>query len=57
MDVCRELGLAGLDDLAHVTPKDLDDLPNYLKDKLKPIQKKRLLALIGQQTIAGGQHS
>jgi len=48
-DVCRELGVECIDDLAHVTPQDLDDFPKYLKDKLKPVQKRKLTAMLGSQ--------
>ena len=48
-DLCRELGVDGVDDLKHVTPEDLDDLPNYLKDKLKPVHKRKFKAMIASQ--------
>jgi len=48
-DVCRELGVECVEDLAHVTPQDLDDLPKYLKDKLKPVQKRKLTTMLGSQ--------
>eukprot|EP00277_Geminigera_cryophila_P013459 CAMPEP_0179444644 /NCGR_PEP_ID=MMETSP0799-20121207/28080_1 /TAXON_ID=46947 /ORGANISM="Geminigera cryophila, Strain CCMP2564" /LENGTH=1038 /DNA_ID=CAMNT_0021231873 /DNA_START=47 /DNA_END=3165 /DNA_ORIENTATION=+ len=48
-DVCRELGVHVVGDLAHVTPEDLEDLPKYLKDKLKPVQKRKLTAMLASQ--------
>jgi len=56
VDLCRELGVAKLADLSDIDKEMLDDLPNYLKDLLKPLHKKRLLALIAQPNTAGGQH-
>ena len=53
-DLCRELGVVKLADLSDIDKEMLDDLPNYLKDLLKPLHKKKLLALIGQPTAAGG---
>jgi len=52
VDVCRELGVHAVDDLALVTQDDLDDLPNYLKHKLKPVQKRKLTDLLGLQPIS-----
>ena len=49
VDVCREFGVHSVDDLRHLKPEDLDDLPNYLKDKLKAVQKRRLTAMFASQ--------
>jgi hypothetical protein len=55
IDVCRELGVTCLSDLEkHVTAQDVDDLPKYVKDTLKPAQKSKLKALIGRQLPAVG---
>jgi len=55
IDVCRELGVTCLYDLQnHVTAQDVDDLPKYVKDMLKPAQKSKLKALIGGQLPAAG---
>jgi len=48
-DLCRELGVDGVDDLTHVKPKDLDALPKYVKDKLKPVHKRKFKAMIASQ--------
>jgi len=52
VDVCRELGVHSVDDLAYLTPEDLDALPLYLKDKLKAVQKRRLIAMFASQVSA-----
>ena len=55
LDVCRELGVTCLYALEnHVTEQNVDDLPNYVKDMLKPAQKSKLKALIGGQLPAAG---
>ena len=59
-DVCSELGVECVDDLAHVREQDVDELPKYIKDKLKPVHKRKLLALIAsaaQTTDSGAQSS
>jgi hypothetical protein len=54
-DVCSGLGAECLDDLKLVTAQDLSDLPKYVKEKLTPVQKRKLAAMIeGQRTVAGG---
>jgi len=47
VDVCMELGIEKVGDLAGVDRDMLDDLPNYLKDQIILFHKNRLLALIG----------
>jgi hypothetical protein len=37
-----------------VKAQDVDDLPKYIKDKLKPAHKSKLKALIGGQLPAAG---
>jgi len=51
-DVCRELGVGCVDDLADVDKEMLEDLPKYIKDQLRPLQKKRLLSMFGSQPVA-----
>jgi len=51
VDVCREFGVHSVDDLRHLKPEDLDDLPNYLKDKLKAVEKRKLIAFVWIATI------
>jgi hypothetical protein len=55
LDVCGEFGVTCLDDLQnHVKAQDVEDLPKYIKDKLKPAHKSKLKALIeGQLPKAG----
>jgi hypothetical protein len=59
IDVCREFGVTCLSDLEnHVTAQDVDYLPKYVKDMLKPVQKSKLIALIkGHLPEAGGRAS
>jgi len=52
VDVCRELGVKKVGDLAEIESSMLDALPNYLQNQLKPLLKKRLLSLIGLQPPA-----
>ncbi len=55
IDVCRELGVTCLGDLEnHVTEQDVDDLPKYVKDTLRPAQRSKLKALIARQPPAAG---
>ncbi len=35
-----------------MTAQDVDDLPKYVKDMLKPVQRSKLKALIGGQLPA-----
>ena len=52
-DVCAELGVTKLRHLAEIEKEDLDDLPKYLKDKLKPRHTRALLGMIGgKATVA-----
>ena len=52
-DVCAELGVTKLRHLAELEKEDLDDLPKYVKDKLKPRHKRALLGMIGgKATVA-----
>ena len=46
-DICSEWGVESRADLALVTTQDVDELPKYIRDKLKPVQKRKLLALVG----------
>jgi len=46
-NVCKALGVECVDDLADIDKEMLEDLPKYMKDELKPVHKKRLLAMIG----------
>ena len=48
-DMCRELGVTKVIDLADVEKEMIDDLPKYITDQLKPVLKKRLLKIIGPQ--------
>jgi len=50
-DVCRELGVVEVGDLSDIDKEMLDGLPNYLKDQLKPLVKKRLYAMIASHAI------
>ena len=54
IDVCRALGVTCLYDLEIATAQDVDDLPKYVKDTLKPAQRSKLKALIGGQLSAAG---
>jgi len=51
VDVCQELGVVEVGDLSEIDKEMLDDLPKYLKDQLKPLQKKRFLAMIASQSF------
>ena len=48
VDVCTELGVTSLNDLHLVTEQDVDELPKHVKDKLKPVKKAKLKALISE---------
>jgi hypothetical protein len=47
LDVCRGMGVDCVDDLHEIKEEDLDELPKYVKEKLRPLHKRRLIALIG----------
>jgi len=49
-DVCRELGVSTIGDLAFTTPQDVDELPKYVMDRLKPVHRRKLAALLGSAT-------
>jgi len=49
--MCQALGVVKVGDLSEIDKEMLDDLPNYLKDQLKPLQRKRLLAMIASQSF------
>jgi hypothetical protein len=52
-DVCRALGITRLEHLSHVQAQDVDDLPKYIKDNMKPVQERILKAMIGVPTPVG----
>jgi len=61
VDVCRGLGVDGVEDLSFVTIEDVDKLPGKLPDNLKDqlfgARLRKLLALLGLQRPATGQQS
>ena len=57
-DVCKELGVDNCGDLGHVAQEDLNTLPKYVKDKIKPVHRRKLEQLIEiQQRAARAQPS
>ena len=51
-DVCLELGVENRADLEHVTKEMLNNLPKYVKDKIKPVHRKKWEQLIASQHSA-----
>ena len=49
-DVCKELDMSTIGDLAFTTPQDVDDLPKYVMDRLKNVRRRKLAALLGSAT-------
>jgi len=51
VDVCRELGVNNVCDLAYVKPEDVDDLPNYVKS----VHKRKLKDMMESQASLATQ--
>jgi len=51
-DVCFELGVSCVKDLALVTEQDLKELPKHITDNLKAVHKRKLSAMIASRSCS-----